>query len=49
MDSMDKMADFFSVMLHIVADFLGTEPVIYLFGLICLICIVEILRRVLAP
>lgn len=33
---MENMTVFFREMLQAVAAFLGTEPVIYIFGLVCL-------------
>jgi len=44
---MDNMTDFFSVFLTLVADFLAREPIIYLFGLLCLCYIVKMLRQFL--
>ena len=33
---MENMTAFFTAMLQAVAQFLGTEPIIYIFGLFCL-------------
>lgn len=33
---MENMTAFFTEMLQAVAVFLGTEPIIYIFGLVCL-------------
>ena len=44
---MDNMTSFFSVMLTTVADFLGREPVVYLFGLACLSVLIKVLRQFL--
>ena len=34
-------------MLEIIAQFLASEPIIYLFGLVCMIVLVKILRQFL--
>ena len=44
---MDNMVTFFSIMLTTVADFLGREPIIYLFGLACLTMVVKVFRQFL--
>ncbi|MCM1234791.1 MAG: hypothetical protein NC489_32210 [Ruminococcus flavefaciens] len=44
---MDNMTVFFSVMLTMVADFLGREPIIYLFGLACLTMVIKVFRQLL--
>ncbi len=44
---MDNMTGFFSAFLTLVADFLAREPIIYLFGLLCLCYIVKVLRQFL--
>lgn len=44
---MDNMVTFFTVMLTTVADFLGREPVIYIFGLVCLSMLIKVLRQFL--
>lgn len=41
---MENMTAFFQEMLLAVAAFLGTEPVIYLFGLLCLSALVKIVK-----
>lgn len=41
---MDNMTGFFTEMLQAIAAFLGTEPVIYLFGLVCLTALVKIVK-----
>ncbi|WP_295766029.1 hypothetical protein [uncultured Oscillibacter sp.] len=41
------MADFFSLMLTAIADFLGREPIVYLFGLLCLSILVKVFRQLL--
>lgn len=44
---MDNMVTFFSVMLTTIADFLGRDPVIYVFGLVCLSMLFKVLRQLL--
>lgn len=44
---MDNMTTFFEVMLHLVADFLAAEPIIYLFGLLCLFMLIKVFRQLL--
>ena len=39
------MTDFFSVMLTMIADFLNSEPIIYILGLILLIMVCKVLRQ----
>ncbi len=41
---MENMTAFFTDMLQTVALFLGTEPVIYIFGLVCLSALVKIVK-----
>lgn len=41
---MENMTVFFREMLQAVAAFLGTEPVIYIFGLVCLAALVKIVK-----
>lgn len=45
---MDNMSTFFSEMLHAVADFLGSEPVIYIFGLVCLCIVVKVFKDIIS-
>lgn len=44
---MDNVTAFLSTTLGIVADFLGRDPVIYIFVLICLSQIVKVFRQFL--
>ena len=44
---MDNMTAFFSSLLTLIADFLASEPIIYLFGLICLLLVLKVLRQFL--
>lgn len=41
---MDNMTAFIEVMLHLVADFLAAEPIIYLFGILCLFMLIKVFR-----
>lgn len=41
---MDNMTDFIAVMLRLVADFLAAEPIIYLFGILCLFMLIKVFR-----
>lgn len=41
---MNAMIDFSIAMLGAVANFLGSEPIIYLFGLVCFCFIVKAFR-----
>ena len=43
---MENMTEFFVEMLHAVATFLGTEPIIYLFGLVCLVLVVKVVKDI---
>ena len=44
---MENMTAFFQEMLQAVAAFLGTEPVIYLFGLVCLAALAKIVKDII--
>lgn len=44
---MDNMTSFFASMLRLTADFLGSEPIIYLFGLVCLLLVIKVFRQFL--
>lgn len=44
---MDNMTNFIAVMLHLLADFLAAEPIIYLFGLLCLTVLIKVFRQLL--
>lgn len=44
---MDDMILFFETFLSLVADWLGSEPIIYLFGIFCLIAVVKVFRQFL--
>jgi len=42
---MADMTTFFATMLTTIADFLASDPVIYLFGLICLSQLIKLFRQ----
>lgn len=44
---MDVMIAFSSALLTNIADFLGSEPIIYLFGIVCLVGIVKVFRQLM--
>lgn len=44
---MQAMTGFFSAMLGIVADFLASEPIIYLFGCILLLFVVKAIMMII--
>lgn len=44
---MENMTTYFQVMLSNIAYFLGSEPIIYLFGLICLALLVKIMKDII--
>ena len=44
---MEAMITFSSGMLDAVARFLGSEPIIYLFGLVCLCFVVKVFKDII--
>ena len=44
---MDRMSEFFAAMLGLVADFLASDPIVYLFGLLCLFILIKVFRQLL--
>lgn len=44
---MDSMVLYSTAMLRAVADFLATEPIIYLFSIVCMVCIIKVFRAFL--
>ena len=44
---MENMIDFSIAMLESVAAFLGSEPIIYIFGLVCFVIIVKAFKDIL--
>lgn len=45
---MTNISGFFATMLSIIAEFLGSDPIIYIFALVCLIILVQIFRRIMS-
>ncbi len=45
---MENMTAFFTAMLNALADFLASDPVIYIFGLVCLCIIVKIFKEIIS-
>lgn len=45
---MENMTEFFAAMLGAIADFLGSDPIIYVFGLVCLCMIVKIIKNIIS-
>lgn len=44
---MDAMIAYSTSMLQAVAVFLGSEPIIYLFGLICFAILVKVIKNII--
>ena len=44
---MNSMILYSTAMLRAVAEFLATEPVIYLFGIACMACIIKVFRALM--
>lgn len=44
---MQSMIQYSTAMFQVVADFLATEPVIYLFAIMCMACVVKVFRAFL--
>ena len=44
---MDSMVLYSTAMLRAVAEFLATEPVVYLFAIVCVACIIKVFRAFL--
>lgn len=44
---MENMTTFFHEMLVSIAAFLGSEPVIYIFGLVCLSMVVKVFKDII--
>ena len=45
---MDNMTTFFREMLNSIAAFLAADPVIYIFGLVCLCMIVKVFKEIIS-
>ncbi len=44
---MANMTDFIAVILQLIADFFAAEPIIYLFGILCLFMLIKVFRLLL--
>lgn len=44
---METMIEFSVAMLEAVESFLGSEPIIYIFGLICLVIIIRAFKNII--
>lgn len=44
---MENMTTFFAEMLNAIAAFLGSDPVIYIFGLVCLCIVVKVFKEII--
>lgn len=44
---MENMTAFFADMLGAIASFLGSEPIIYIFGLVCLVIVVKVFKDII--
>lgn len=44
---MENMTTFFHEMLVSIAAFLGSEPIIYVFGLVCLCIVVKVFKDII--
>lgn len=44
---MENMTTFFNEMLVSIAAFLGSDPVIYIFGLVCLTIVVKVFKDII--
>lgn len=45
---MENMSLFFREMLTAIAEFLGSDPVIYIFGLVCLGLVVKVFKDIIS-
>lgn len=45
---MENMSSFFREMLIAIAEFLGSDPVIYIFGLVCLVLVVKAFKDIIS-
>lgn len=45
---MENMTSFFVEMLNAIANFLGSEPIIYIFGLVCLTIVVKVFKDIIS-
>lgn len=44
---MESMAAFFVEMLGAISTFLGSDPIIYIFGLVCLVVVVKVFKDIM--
>lgn len=44
---MDNMCQFFEAFLTLIANWLASEPIVYLFGLFCLFAVIKVFRQLL--
>lgn len=44
---MEMMIVYSNAMLEAIAAFLGSEPIIYLFGLVCLVLLVKVVKDII--
>lgn len=44
---MENMTQFFVEMLSAISTFLGSEPIIYIFGLVCLVIVVKVFKNIM--
>lgn len=44
---MANMTAFFTAMLTLIADFLGSDPIVYLFGLVCLCFVAKVVKSLM--
>ena len=44
---MQNMSAFFTEILNAIAYFLGSEPIIYIFGLFCLCIVVKVFKEII--
>lgn len=45
---MENMTTFFIEMLEAVASFLGSDPIIYIFGLVCLVIVIKAFKDIIS-
>lgn len=45
---MEDMIVFSTGMLNAVSTFLGSEPIIYIFGLVCLVVVVKVFKDIIS-
>lgn len=45
---MENMTTFFVEMLEAIASFLGSDPIIYIFGLVCLVIVIKAFKDIIS-